>query len=545
MSKIGRNDQCSCGSGIKYKKCCLNKKKPSIFDKNIQADLNRIIKHQNAKEKIRQQQQGLGKPIISEKYQGHQVVAIGNKVYLSKTWKTFPDFLHFLMAEVFGRQWFADQKKLPIEQRHPVSIWSEKIYELTQSNQNVVGEVFSMPSTGAVNCYLGLAYSLYLLNHNVELQNILIKRLKDINNFQGAYYEAIIANCLIRAGFTLSLQDETKSACEFYAVSKVTGKRYSVEAKARAVQGVLGKTELNGRKVDNPTSNLTEHINLALKKPSDSERLIFTDVNTNEKSENALEWIEKAAKKLEMKEKDSTDKQAYVFVTNTSFHWYLDFEENHKVIFAHGLGIADFAKPGYKRLVDSYREKQKHKDAFLICESFRDYPNVPSTFDGSMPSQTFSDNPQPIRIGETYDFDSIGVAKVTTATVIEQEKKMYIGTDKGMIITREMSDAELADYKIHREAYFGQPVRQSFHPKNAFEFFENMVEVHSVYSKDQIIKQVSSFPDYENLKHLTHEEMVFVLCERLTMHAWPDQVKPIFKNQVLHTDKSGEGNSCY
>ncbi len=28
MKKIGRNDQCPCGSGKKYKKCCLNKRKP-------------------------------------------------------------------------------------------------------------------------------------------------------------------------------------------------------------------------------------------------------------------------------------------------------------------------------------------------------------------------------------------------------------------------------------------------------------------------------------------------------------------------------------
>ena len=27
MSKIGRNDPCPCGSGKKYKKCCLNKEK--------------------------------------------------------------------------------------------------------------------------------------------------------------------------------------------------------------------------------------------------------------------------------------------------------------------------------------------------------------------------------------------------------------------------------------------------------------------------------------------------------------------------------------
>lgn len=528
MQKISRNDRCLCGSGLKYKKCCMDKIKQPSFDKNIQADIKQMIELEKAEEKIRQQQQGLGKPIISEKYQGHQVVAIGNRVYLSKNWKTFPDFLHHLMAEIFGRQWFADQKKLPPNQRHPISIWSEKVYELSQANQKVAGEIFSMPSTGAVNCYLGLAYSLYLLNHNVELQNILIKRMKDINNFQGAYYEAIIANCLIRAGFTLSLQDETVSACEFYAVSKTTGKRYSVEVKARAVQGVLGKTAINGRKVENPTSNLTDHINLALKKPSDSERLIFVDVNTDEKAENALDWIEKAAKKLEKKEKDSADKQAYIFVTNLSFHWLLDSEENHKVIFAHGLGITDFARPGYIRLIDAYKQKKKHKDAFLICESFRDYPNVPSTFDGSLLSEKFGANSQRIKIGETYDFEgSIGVARVTTATVIEQEKKMYIGTDTGMIVTKPMSEAELADYRTHKELYLGQSERRSFHPKNAFEFFENMVEIHSSYGKDHVLKQISSFPDYENIKGLPQEELLYLLCDRLTMHAWPDQVKPI------------------
>lgn len=28
--KIGRNDKCPCGSGLKYKKCCLNKDKGYI-----------------------------------------------------------------------------------------------------------------------------------------------------------------------------------------------------------------------------------------------------------------------------------------------------------------------------------------------------------------------------------------------------------------------------------------------------------------------------------------------------------------------------------
>ena len=136
---------------------------------------------------------------------------------------------------------------------------------------------------GVVYCYLGLAYSLYLLDHNVELQARLIKRLKDRANFQGAYYELIVANSLIRAGFDLVLEDEedkTTKHCEFAAVSKKTGKRYWVEAKMRGVVGLLGKTENDGTKKPDPTSELIKHLNSAFKKPAANERIIFIDLNT-------------------------------------------------------------------------------------------------------------------------------------------------------------------------------------------------------------------------------------------------------------------------
>ena len=35
MSKIGRNDQCPCGSGKKYKKCCLNKEKTITSNQQV------------------------------------------------------------------------------------------------------------------------------------------------------------------------------------------------------------------------------------------------------------------------------------------------------------------------------------------------------------------------------------------------------------------------------------------------------------------------------------------------------------------------------
>ena len=155
---------------------------------------------------------------------------------------------------------------------------------------------------GVVYCYLGLSYGLFLLKHNVELQERLMKRLKDPKQFQGAYYEVIIANSLIRAGFELTLEDETDEAskhCEFAAVSKKTGKRYWVEAKMRGVAGVLGKTEVDGTTNSDPTCMLSIHLNAALKKSAADERLIFIDLNADPQTDNNMpEWMKRAVKKL-------------------------------------------------------------------------------------------------------------------------------------------------------------------------------------------------------------------------------------------------------
>ena len=47
--------------------------------------------------------------------------------------------------------------------------WYEE-YCHFQRQHFVPGEIKPAPVTGVVNCYLGLAYSLYLIKHNVELQ---------------------------------------------------------------------------------------------------------------------------------------------------------------------------------------------------------------------------------------------------------------------------------------------------------------------------------------------------------------------------------------
>ncbi len=531
--KIGRNEPCPCNSGRKYKKCCGNPlKKDSNYSKSQDQQFSQVmhdaIERQKANELIRQQQQGHGKPIISAKYKGRQLVAVGNRIYHSPKWKTFEDFLSDYIKTTLGEEWGNDEIAKPLAERHPIMQWYDKLCRFQNSNTSDADEIKSADAIGVVYCYLGLAYNLYLLKHNVELQERFINRLKNRGNFQGAYYELIVAGCLITAGLELTLEDETDKSskhCEFAAISKKTGKKYWVEAKMRSVSGYMCKTNIDGTKDSNPTGMLSKHLNKALKKPAADERFIFIDLNATPDTEGSKpSWVEIAANKLDMREKDLEPGQnAYVFVTNMSFHRALDSVIQGRSIMAFGLGIPDFSKPGHYRLSEIYRKKQKHIDAHNLVEAFSKYPQIPTTFDGTLPSETYSDNSQRIIIGETYFFDDVkevGVlGKVTSATVDKVNKKAYyaITTEDGdnLILNGPISDDELIDYKNHPEAFFGivhSPSRKVNDPYELFEFF---LHAHSNTPKERLLELMKNAPDIDSLRKMKQSDLAIEYCERL------------------------------
>ena len=43
MRKVGRNDPCPCGSGLKYKRCCLNKDRESDRSKITESSRKRVF----------------------------------------------------------------------------------------------------------------------------------------------------------------------------------------------------------------------------------------------------------------------------------------------------------------------------------------------------------------------------------------------------------------------------------------------------------------------------------------------------------------------
>jgi hypothetical protein len=525
---IGRNDPCPCGSRLKYKKCCGNSlKQNSAKARPSSPEILAELKRHEASELIRQQQQGLGNPIVALKMNDRQIVAAGNTLYWSPRWKTFADFLAGYMKHVLSGEWGNAEIAKPLNKRHPIMQWYEE-YCHFQRRHFIQGEIKSAAATGVAICYLGLAYSLYLIKHNVELQDRLVKRLKNVTQFQGAYYELFVANCLIRAGFKLELEDETDPAskhCEFSAVSK-TGKKYWVEAKMRSVVGLLGKTEHDGTKNMDASSELVKHLNGAFNKPAADERLIFIDVNTDPdpdlESGAIPAWVKKTERRLERYEREQMTKSqsAYVIITNMCYHRALQSDQRSQAILAHGLGN-DLWLPGPRRLSDIYRRKQKHIDIHNLIEACQKYPQIPTTFDGSLPSEALGKG-SPVKIGESYFFDCIGekgqLGTITTATVSESDKQVYctVTTEDGVIhiLNEPISDEALADYKAHREAFFGaiQPV--GGRADNVYELFEFLLNGYKTATKEKLLELMKDAPDIENLRQMDQMDLAIEYSER-------------------------------
>jgi hypothetical protein len=523
--KIGRNQPCPCNSGRKYKHChgSLTAGGDGLY---AEAEMRRVSDRHKADERIREEQQGLGKPIISFKANDHQIVAVGNSIHFSKKWKTFPDFLADYIKGVLDPAWGNAELAKPFADRHPVMQWYDTYCRYQQTTVKTPGVTTQATVTGIVACYLGLAYNLYLLDHNVELQKKLVNRLKVRDQFQGAYYELIVANLLIRAGFGLELEDEadgTSKHCEFSARSRRTGKKYWVEAKMRSVVGLFGKTAADGTTNTNPLGRLIPQLNEAFKKPAADERLIFIDLNAEMTagSNGKPQWIEAAARRLERYEKEelAAGTIAYVFVTNFAFHRYLHDPAMFAGFFL-GLGIPDLNRPAIRRVSDAYRTKLKHSDVFHIGEAIQTYGRFPTTFDGSLPSETLGASSRVI-IGNTYCFgdpENGGVVgTVTYASVNEAENSAYIAivdqNGQASILREPMSSEQLADWRVHKDSYFGKVLPVGGKINNAFELFEWFVENYRSLSRDQLLTRFVGAPDFEAVRSLSDEDLLYQFCE--------------------------------
>jgi hypothetical protein len=532
--KIGRNQLCPCNSGRKYKHChgplasaiVSEPAPPHALSKD---QLRAMMQASEASERIRQKQQGHGRGIVSAQLQNHRVVAVGNTVHWSDKWKTFPDFLGDYLKKKLTAEWGNAEIAKPLTERHPLMQWYDALCHYQAKVIKTPGKVVASDVNGVVAAYYSVAYGLYLLDHNVELQDRLLKRLRDPGNFQGAYYELLVASALLRGGFELTLEDETDPSskhCEFAAVSKESGKKYWVEAKMRAVAGQLGRTAADGTSSPNPISQMVRHLNKALAKPAADERMIFIDLNApmaaDVSDDNRPPFVDRATSRLERYEQESLPAgvTGYVFITNTNFHHDLNAPAQ-LVAFPFGLGMPDFNRPGFFRLSERYLQEKKHADALRVADSLSRLLALPSTFDGSLPNVALNGEKPPIVIGQRYKFEGAGaggedlIGTVADATVLEAEKAVYVvvNSDDGQscILKEPMSDGQLADYKAHPDAYFGKIVRPPKDAKTKNDLFEFFMDAYGSLSREELLVRLAG--RVESAEEKETDELLAIYCE--------------------------------
>ena len=531
--KTGRNQPCPCGGGKKYKHCHGRAGRSLFGDGGFIEAIQHSRERMVAQRRVQQAQQGRGKPIISAKVNEHQVVAVGNQLHFSKTWKTFIDFLGDYVRRKLTPDWGNAELAKPLQERHPILQWYDVVCRVQKVSIKKAGEPAQMDVIGALACYYGLAYGLYLIEHNVELQNRMIVRLKDRSNFQGAYYELLVARALITAGFELTLEDETdrrSKHCEFAAVSKETGKKFWIEAKMRSVAGLLGKSNVDGvspATAKKPTSELVKHLNAAFKKPADDQRMIFIDLNADmsvdTSNESRSAFVNSVNQRLLQYEHESleTGTTAYVFVTNMTFHRDL-LRPAQMLSIPCGVGIPDFNRSGYMKLSEIYLRDRKHKDALQVCKGLEKLISFPTTFDGSMVATAIFGELPPVQIGERYNFEGAGadggdmIGTVTSATVFEAKKEVTIGvqTDDGRayLLQEKMTDAQFFDYNTQPEAYFGKVQYVPKGIETPYDLFLFFVEGQKGMKRAKLLEQLRIAS--QQAEGRTDEDLLLELCER-------------------------------
>lgn len=523
--KIGRNDSCPCGSGRKYKHC---HGKPSNAPplrrapKELEETGRLLLERAKAQEKQREQQQGFGRAIISTELNGTRFVAIGKRLMWSDKWKTVPDFLGDYIRSTLTPEWGNAELAKPLEQRHPILVWYDHVCRLQKETIKEPGKVASAPITGATDAYFRLAYDLYSLEHNAELQQKLLHRLKDPEMFLGARYEIFVAGSLIRAGFDLEFENEDdrgSTHVEFTATCRKSGRKYSVEAKQKKVTD------------ENERFRLGRLLQRALKKSAKHPRIIFIGIgylDVKVASDGVMpERFSKALADLRSFEGRHPNGKplppAYLFVTNRPHDLALEDKQVQTAILAEGFQIPGFKlDTAYPSLRAAHQSRKEHADMHQLLESLRVHSEIPTTFDGTPPELTFAGQTQRLIIGETYLVpDSKGVerpGKLTSATVNEAESKAYVAhyLDNGeaVIGTVPLTPEELAAYRRHPDTFFGVEMKATRKAKTPLDLFDFIMDSYRDTPRERLLEFMADNPDIEELKTMSKEDLTEIYAER-------------------------------
>lgn len=325
LTRVGRNDPCPCGSGKKYKKCCLSK-----FKLPSPEEIVSLLEKQR-KQRPEPHLDFVESLVVKD----YRLRIIWSRIYRRPAEETFHEFIMLILQLTFSDAWYKHQISLPNNERHIIVRWLSSYEQWSRAmftDENKCGENKwrAIPS-GEVLALHQLAYDIYCLQTIRKLPRALIERLRNAREFQGARYEVAVAAIIARAGFEIDFLDKKEKGrkhCEFLAKHKRTGEMIGIEAKSRRRKGILnedGSFDSEGR-VSGEVSNLLSD---AIKQsPKNLPYLIFIDLNIPPTPDIPIDqkhWIGDI--KLTLNKVSGTSSKEYpdvfnaLFLTNFSYYY--------------------------------------------------------------------------------------------------------------------------------------------------------------------------------------------------------------------------------
>jgi hypothetical protein len=541
--KTGRNELCPCGSGKKFKKCCLSAAEPGLRrgppmperDPVFLAQAQAMLRQHQAAESVRQQQQGHGNPIVSwmDEANGFRFVAVKTTVHWGKNWVIFPNFLDYYMKKTLGHEW---GERESIKSPHPLFRWLQK----TQAySGHMPGEpkVKTIVMMGFIACWLHLAYALYLIAHHDEIPGPLLKRLRDPVNFMPAYHEAVVGAALAVAGMEIACA-ETKAGStptpEFRAKSKASGKTYEVEAKRK-----------NGWKA--PTGDVT---NPEFQRELEGYVRDQIYKASKKKLTNPVFWFELSiptmmaeadwravAVKAEAAIRDAESSMtvdgqpiapAYVVITNHTFLADEDVTGHPCFGFLHTIKIDDYPFGRSMEIEAALEGYDKHRDIFWLMEAWKTASTVPTTFDGSPPELLDCDGkPQPtVKIGAMIDVPDMD-GKIVRATVEEicslGDNAMLAVTANGhhWFVKMPLTAGEAQAASRYTDAVFGKDnASRGLRDSDPFDLYDWLLKAHANMTQEQVDAFFEQNPTVAHYKGLPLKEARVRVAREYTKWTW-------------------------
>jgi hypothetical protein len=356
------------------------------------------------------------------------------------------------------------------------------------------------------------------LQHSLVVQRLLLDRIRSPQGFHGAMYEVRVAASLLRAGFTLELEDETdrrQTHVEFVATHQASGTRFAVEAKRR-----------EGAKL-----KVNKLLYSALTKRADHVRLVFIDTNDGrldthkyEQLPMPLAEVRQLLKLYAMDPAGRALPAAYVIATWAPEEHHLDDAGLPMGTLLLGFGIEDLA-PGYRSLLEQVQIRRRHQPVFDLLESMQRHSVIPATYDGEAAAFVSGAPPNKLKVGEWFEVAGPDGQPIKgfleSGTVVVEQKAAWCvfrcEDGRRSISTVPLTDVELDAFKQHPATFFGTIDRNAGRPpmKTAMDWFGFLWESYKATPKERLLQFMAAAPDIADLAQLNQFDLATTYSVRM------------------------------